>query len=475
MLVDKNYKIKYNYKSSKYYTEKGYKLYKQEFEVNAKDIRPESNIVVEYVCDYCKSIHELPYAVYMRRKESLKGNDFCENCVKYYLQNELTLFIKTYNYVPSMRELLKSCNNTYEIFKNIYHNINQVIKDINFNVFDFYIIKFKQEYQNGNIKKYHDLSWERFKIPRIKWFINNCPNNIIKDFNGLLEYCNIKPNKHTSKEFAIKLIYNMQSKLDRPLMQCDFKNPKPNEIGNSTINKYWGSLNKMKEELGLEIVQEDMTKKSRDISELKKDIIRLCNEIYIKENRKIITLTDINKSEYCLSSGYYTKHFKQNNISFREFLQSLGFELQKAGNGLNYTYEDGEKVKSQYELDFSNLLREYSLIFNKDYFREVRYKTFIKDYNKLMDCDYVIHYNNEMIYVEIVGMLRDYKNNLINNIPITTSKSKEKYRKSLTKKETMLKENGLTYYLLFPDDINSEKLNTIFTKSHVNKLKINIR
>ena len=176
-----------------------------------------------------------------------------------------------------------------------------------------------------------------------------------------------------------------------------------------------------------------------------------------------------------MSSGYYTKHFKQNNISFREFLQSLGFELQKAGNGLNYTYEDGEKVKSQYELDFSNLLREYSLIFNKDYFREVRYKTFIKDYNKLMDCDYVIHYNNEMIYVEIVGMLRDYKNNLINNIPITTSKSKEKYRKSLTKKETMLKENGLTYYLLFPDDINSEKLNTIFTKSHVNKLKINIR
>jgi len=46
----------------------------------------------------------------------------------------------------------------------------------------------------------------------------------------------------------------MQSKLDRPLMKKDFTNPSQDSIGVGMIKTHWGSMNKMKEELGLVIV-----------------------------------------------------------------------------------------------------------------------------------------------------------------------------------------------------------------------------
>ena len=52
-----------------------------------------------------------------------------------------------------------------------------------------------------------------------------------------------------------------------------------------------------------------------------------------------------------------------------------------------------EKNKSQYELDFSLYLRNIvCLKYNINYYRDIKYKTFIKNYSKLMDCDYMIEY-----------------------------------------------------------------------------------
>jgi hypothetical protein len=88
--------------------------------------------------------------------------------------------------------------------------------------------------------------------------------------------------------------------------------------------------------------------------------------------------------------------------------------------------------------------------------------------------DYVIHIGNRIAYVEVAGLLRDYKNFYIENREITSSKSKEKYRQTLFKKEFELIKNNAEYYFLFPDKYNDfnkiiqEEISDIFMKGVCN-------
>ena len=333
---------------------------------------------------------------------------------------------------------------------------------------------FKQKFIDESNKlgrplKFRELVNNSYGLPSSRWFITNCPNNGVKNYNQFIEWCGFKPNENISKGMAIQIILDMQSRITRPLMQDDFNNPKANEIGIRVIYRIWGSFNAMKAELGLEIIMEDMVNKSRNFKTLQMDIMKLCKNIYEKENRKIITLTDIDKNEDTLSSQTYTSIFKQNNTTLREFLKSIGFSMVRAGRGLNYMFEDGEKVKSSYEYEFSRYLREtLGLEFNKDYVRDIKYKTFVKDeYKRRLDCDYIINYQGRTIYIEVTGLLRDYDKYYYED-RIINSKSKEKYRIKLMEKEKMLKENNLEYYLLFPifknyqSVLDFDKINEIF-------------
>ena len=56
-----------------------------------------------------------------------------------------------------------------------------------------------------------------------------------------------------------------------------------------------------------------------------------------------------------------------------------------------------------------------------------------------MNCDYVIHIDDKIIYIEIAGIIADYKTWYYENKVISYSKSKEQYRIKLLEKETMLK------------------------------------
>lgn len=152
-----------------------------------------------------------------------------------------------------------------------------------------------------------------------------------------------------------------------------------------------------------------------------------------------------------MSYATCARWLKQSGSSIRVFIDSIGFQYIEAGHGLNYIFEDGEKIVSRYELEFSQYLRSIGLQFNKDYFRNTRYKTFILSYTGLMDCDYMIYYNNQIYYIEVAGMLKDYKTWYYGNKIIACSKHKEKYRQDLILKESMLKENDLTYFFIFPE------------------------
>ena len=176
----------------------------------------------------------------------------------------------------------------------------------------------------------------------------------------------------------------MQDMLDRPLMYDDFRNPTEETIGVTTLKKYWGTLNKMKKELNLEIIQEDMSHKTPSLQETKEAIKNVCQLIYKKEHRKLITTYDIN-SNCNVNFWAYSKVFKKNNTTLRDYIISLGFEYQTEGNGINYFFEDGEKIRSHYELEFSKFLRNsLNLEYKINYNRDVRYKTFINSYTGLL-------------------------------------------------------------------------------------------
>ena len=161
------------------------------------------------------------------------------------------------------------------------------------------------------------------------------------------------------------------------------------------------------------------------------------------------------------------------NISFTEYLKTFGIVFDKQGNGLNYDFEDGEHVTSQFEYMFSKYLKENGFEYNKSYIRDVKYRDFIPTYKGNMNCDYVIDINGIKLYIEIAGIIADYKTWYYENKPITYSKSKEKYRLKLAEKEQMLKDNGLNYFILFPCDLTKENFeNILFNCSE--KLQQNI-
>ena len=61
-----------------------------------------------------------------------------------------------------------------------------------------------------------------------------------------------------TKEECKDFILNMSKCYDRPLMYDDFRGSGYGKVTVGQINKYWGSLNKMKKDLGLEINIESM-------------------------------------------------------------------------------------------------------------------------------------------------------------------------------------------------------------------------
>ena len=278
-------------------------------------------------------------------------------------------------------------------------------------------------------------------------------------------------NTYITKDDAIKLIYAKAEKLNRALMYDDFRNPKYGDIGITTIKRYWGTMNKMKKALNLEIIQEDMTCKHMNYEEIVPMLLEKCREILTY--KEVVTTKDINKV-FPIKAGAIDKELKSNETSIRELLQINNIPYQEPGNGNVHYYDDGEISKSTYEYDFTNKLREFGLIYDVDYFRDVKYKTFIDGYDGLLDCDYKINIGGEWLYVEIAGMLRDHKKNYINGQFEVKSKSKTNYMQKLKNKEEMLKDNNLDHMIIFPSDMNTEdKLDLIFEtiKSKINKLK----
>lgn len=314
-----------------------------------------------------------------------------------------------------------------------------------------------------SITKNHVIPCDKLRfegLPDARWFIKNCPDSNVNSWNAFVDWCGFYAKGYTSKEKVIQLIYKKANALNRPLMYDDFRDIGCYEVPMTCILKFWGTMNKMKKELGLDIIQEDMTKKNINKEQLDKILLEI-KEYVIDNNLPYITQREINTGIFNIKTACLERWCKRfYNKTLGEKLKELGLHISDPGRGYVYHFNDGEITLSQFEYIWSNILRQNELKYNIDYKRNIPYSDFINSYNGFMDCDYVIYYNNRTIYIEIPGVIEAYKQWYYADKPIN-SKSKEKYKNKLKQKEKMLKENNCEYYLLFPCDLTTDNLTKI--------------
>lgn len=342
-------------------------------------------------------------------------------------------------------------------------------RNFDINNYDYYVKEYIHKSEElGKPISHSLLRKEPFNLPDARWYIKHCPDESVLNWAGFVDWCGFVANgKIPSKDKLIKLIYGLQSEKDRPLIYDDFRGKGCYHPSLKAIKTYWGTINNMKKELGLEIVQESMMDRVLTKDELDQMIKCICK--YVKDDhRNFITTSEIDNVHEWLNADTLQKITKKYyGCNLQTLLENEGISLGKRGRGITFNFDDGEHVTSQFEYIFSKYLRDFGLKCGVDYFRDVKYSTFIPSYNKNMNCDYLIRLNGKDIYIEIAGIIEAYKKHFFSNKPITSSKSKEIYRKKLSEKMKMLKENKLNYYILFPCDLTRENTYNILNNDSI--------
>lgn len=489
---DLGYCIPKIFKNNRWCIDKNKKI-----KVKVSDLSAGSNAIVKVKCDYCGNERDLQYTHFLKNIKHNNGlymciadskhRDFLNGISPDVIKNEIKNFYNKNKRFPMHNEYTKgnefsfSYSKMHSVLKS--HNIDY--KDLlceidflkapsNIHYYNKYIEFLKNHLDKNPELGLYSMSRNKKKIftPDIRWLIENCPDKNVKDVETFREYLGIKSHELT-KEECVDQILKTAKEFNRPLMYDDFRNYEYRKVTITDIRKHWGSLNKMKKSLGLEIVQESMLDRSLNKEELDNVLDEIC-EYVRKDSRNFITTREINSNKkwnnYWSLNKYAINYYK---MSFCDLLNKRGINLGEQGRGLNFYFEDGEHTTSQYEYMFSNFLKENGFIYNKDYFRDIKYKTFIRNYTKNMNCDYVLHFNGEKIYIEIAGIIEAYKTWYYENKEISTSKSKEVYRQKLLEKEEMLKSNNLKYFILFPCDLTTENFKKIISNPSL-ELKHNI-
>ena len=338
-------------------------------------------------------------------------------------------------------------------------------KQRKFNIedYDYYVREYiRKSDELGKPISHAMLRKDPFNLPDARWYVNNCPDKSVKRWADFVDWCGfIAKSKKPTKEKMIKLIYKLQDETNHPLMYDDFRGNGCYHPPIEMIRQYWGTINNMKKELGLEIVQESMIEKTLSKDTFDNTIREICDYIF-NDGRNFTTIFEIDSINKWNSGQNLNKYSKKYyGVTLGKLFEKYNLHLGQQGCGINYDFDDGEHITSQFEYMFSKFLRDNGLKYNLDYFRDVKYSSFIDKYSGNMNCDYVIHISDKIIYIEIAGIIESYKEWYYSNKSITRSKSKEKYRQKLYAKESMLKSNNLIYFILFPCDLTKENFKNI--------------
>lgn len=398
---------------------------KFEFEINEKSING-SDLTYDdiiYLYEKFKNDHgKIPTTKFLCSKYGLPTPKVLKYALKKYNKTINDIYVELHKY-SNVRSIKEEYDNYVNEYKRISNEIGRYIKS-------------------------GELTNNQWGLPSASWFVKNCPDKNIKNYNDFIKYCGYVPFKK-DKEYVSKKLISLQEELEREITQEDIKNL---DFSMIVVNRLWGSLSLAKEDLGMI----NNNKKRFDFISIKTEFDNICNKI-ISENRFLLTKKDFSNPRYTdKKHGFktYENVFIENGLDILDYIKSLDLKMKD----LNYyRFEDGEGIRSSLEHFFSNYLRKNGFRYKYDYVRDVPYKKFSSTERKL-DCDYVITCNGGNVYIEVVGMITD-KSGWREDFYVNDNT--REYQKNLLEKENLLTEAGLKYAFVFGEDLEYARLDKI--------------
>lgn len=349
-----------------------------------------------------------------------------------------------------INRILKENNITYNDFLLYFGKVSHVRtenKD-----YDIFVNRFKEVSRNiGHGLKQAELINNNYGLPNASWFLKYCPDKTIKSYDEFVRWCGFESNilKKEDSIIGIKLV-ELQKRLGRHITRNDIT---IENVGFTSIvvNRVYGNLNNAKKELGL---LKTPPPRPKSFEYYKDKITKALFSIKEHTGRDFVSWADIENQLYndepC-EHKTYLKSFRNENVDIFAYIKSLGFQMNPSNYSHRYTFDDGERVVSTLEYDFSTYLRKLGYIYNKTYKRDVLYRNFTKANGKI-NCDYCVEVNGIKLYIEIAGIINSHQNSDWRT-QTYSSKTEKDYQQKMIKKEKFLIESGNKFLFLFKNDI----------------------
>lgn len=277
--------------------------------VDVNDLKKSSNIFVEAICDCCGKHKNIMYYKYNKNIERNNGIYLCNSDIKHRdFINNLTIekiidsiknFYNRNNRFPKYNEY--TVDNgfcfTYSTMMNRL-KANQIclndellkidclsVSKPNINCYNTYIQKLKNiinqnpQFGRGLYTLSRSCIYKDAGLPDIRWFINHCPDKSVNNIDTFKTWAGLYT-RHMSKEECKQIILDMAEKYNRPLIYDDFRGHKYGQVTIQMIRYNWGSLNKMKHELGLEINKDSMLDKQLSKNDFDNVILDISNYVH---------------------------------------------------------------------------------------------------------------------------------------------------------------------------------------------------
>lgn len=329
--------------------------------------------------------------------------------------------------------------------------------------YDVYVKRFKEVSDKlGHAIIQKELLNNSYGLPNPNWFVKYCPDENVKTYDDFVQWCGYESNKlEKDKEFVANTLINLEKELSRPIIRNDISLEKTG-FSMIVLNRMFGGLTNAKKELGL---MKTPPTQPLPFEYYKEKLDEILDNIKTHTNRDIISWYDIESelnNPYSIEHKTLTKSFKREGVDIFAYIKSKGFMMNPSNFSFHYTFDDGERVVSSMEYEFSEYLRSLGYEYNKDYFRDVLYKTFSNEKSK-MNCDYKIMIDNVPLYVEIAGIIYNCQENDWRSHTFS-SKQERDYQQKMLKKEQRLIESGQHFLFLFKSEMFNDHYKNILNE-----------
>ena len=508
-LVNKEVEVCIVNNNYKYYEDLGYCIPKEVnkngkeiiksgtyIKVKTDDLPKDSHYKVDVLCDCCGDKFTVRYSQYWQNTNKNNGKYICastkitvgnkrinttdvtyEDLVILYQQ-----YIDTYGEVP----VYSKCDAKHNMPQG--RIINRVIaeKGITYNDFllqfgkvshvrteskdyDIYVKRFKKVSDElGRALTGNELMNNQYGLPSNGWFVKYCPDKNVKSYDDFVQWCGYESNKlKVDDEIVGQKLIELEKKLGRHITRNDItlENVGFTEI---VVNRVYGSLNKAKKKLGLLPTPPNQPLPFKYYKNLLDNIL---DSIKNSTDRDCISWADIESEVHNPTSTEhktFTKAFKREGVDIFAYIKSKGFMMNPSKFSYRYTFDDGERVVSTMEYDFSLYLRSLGFEYNKNYFRDILYKDFSNEKTK-MNCDYKIMIDGVPLYIEIAGLIYNRIDADWRNITFS-SKQENEYRDKMIKKEKRMVESGQRFLFLFKSEMFNNQYKNIL-QNEINKIR----